>query len=411
MRTAEILPPELWIIIFDLVLESGVGLLDLCDPFLVPEVLNRIRNPWRYPPTGIPAIQNLRLVCRNFNALLEPSPYFAMKHIDTPITRARAVYIKPCEEVQMLFHRLIAEPSKSYRIVILDLPGPEYYDSFVPEMFDVLCEHSHSLPSVRNLTLPLGQKVSTVPGVGSFWKRLNNAFPDLVCLVVRCALLSEYPTDSPITFKNLLILDHDNIHPDPLVHFPVLRHAACHSTVWYNLYPELISGRRSLETLLIRDACYHGRGFAWNLVPQLKVFGFPGSAVNRLPGLPVGHPLQHLYLYLDIPRKSEYFHEDARKMVELGWLEDILRRFPTIMQITLAYQPSRDSIPVDIWGDFSEQELIRLGLTREYTSSGGHNADWRTILRLSRVDAEPQTKGFGARWDSLRRFTSSRLRI
>ena len=410
MPLAAILPPELWLIIFDLVIESGVDLLDDCDFLSFPGVLNRLRYPWTYLPKGIPALRNLRLVCRSWNELLKAPPCFVMKKPNTPVPGGvRAVYIYPCEESQSYLQRILAEPLKSRRIVILDLPGPETFRSRVPFIFDFLCENSHSLPSVRSLTLGLHVHPPSAPRTPRFWMRLNDAFPHLVALVLRGHLNTLVDnTSNPVVFRKLEISDHGMLYPDSSVHFPVLKHAAFDHM--YVFQSTGFTGHPLLESLIFRCIFSEGPKVIWRLVPHLRLIALPSETVNSLASLPPEHPLQHLYIYVEsIPSNQQHLSDNRRKR-ELTWLKAIVTRLPTISLITLAYEPRKEVTPGLIRGDFDEKELKRMGFTSSQRRLSGRGR--AIVLRRPQdlVHSQPLIDTLVDTVSQITRFRSPNLR-
>jgi len=426
--SSDVLPPELWLIIFEFVLTSGVDLVDRPNHLNFPTISEELRSPWSHPPRGIPALRNLRLVCRTFNSLLRSSPYLILKKRDTPITpnAARAVYISPCGEAKAYLERLLAEHLFSQRIVILDIPGREYRNSPVPMVFDFLCENSHLLPGVRSLALGLHHYTSVAPTTPKFWRRLNDAFPHLVCLTLRGSLKTamEDPVEPPVVFKNLEILDHDTLSSDPNVYFPILCHVAFNSIIPYQL--QRFTGLRSLRSLLARKSFYVGRIFEWDFFPGIKLLGIPGEHVYELSRLPPGHPLEHLYVYIGTVSRNDHYHDPDRKAKELAWMKEITERLPTISQITFAYPLPSEYLSSAVWGDFDEDELGILGLERVYCPELGrsesrdavfrrvgamHQETLLTVTSRGFFEIAEHAKGFRADWNSFLLSASHKLRL
>ena len=73
MHYVDVLPAELWLIIFEMALESSLEPEKLRNSTTFPVIIHHFRYPWKYGPASDPPIRNLRLACRTFYTLLTPS--------------------------------------------------------------------------------------------------------------------------------------------------------------------------------------------------------------------------------------------------------------------------------------------------------------------------------------------------
>jgi hypothetical protein len=414
MSSVQTLPPELWLIIFDFVVAASIGLLQHSNHITFPEALDQFRHPWTYPPTGIPSLSSVRLVCRAFNDLVAPTPYLFLKSKDTPISNGtRAVFISSRKDAQVLLEHLLVEPSKSQRIVMLDMA---VYNSnpYLPVLFDSLCENAHSLPNLESLTLTLPVYDARARPLPKFWSRLNNSFPHLVCLVLlgRLKLVSE---PEPVIFERLKIIDFDNALVEWALQFPMLRHAGF--TTDYSASRFTRWG--FLESLLIRGVeDYTSRFDFWDLVPRLVLLGVPSKSAGAFAGvLPSQHPLQHLYIYVGTVPRNDHDRDPEREDKELAWLKAVLKKLPTVKRLTLAYPPVSNYRSSSIWGDFDEEELALMGFIRDHSHMQGSHKDRRMVLR--RLDINPRIdppigatsrhNGARAGWDRFSGFVSRKF--
>ena len=413
MSPAETLPPELWLIIFEMVLETD-SVADHCDHLKLPDVLDHVRNPWKYSPLGSPFIRNSQLVCRKWYLLLKAVPYVVLNKHDSPVpTGTTAVYIYPSRNSKKCLYRLLSQPERSHQITTLDLPGPEHLRSRVPMIFDFFCENAVSFPNIRNLTLGLDYFNTIGSGAPCFWTRLNNAFFHLTCLVLRgCLTSTEYPPEGPVIFQKLQLLDYDRVDPHPNVYFPVLKHVAFDST--HAFTSGYFNNRARLESLILRDRHSTLQKLYWDTMPHLRLLGITSETVDCLTPLPPHHPLQHLYVYAGTILSIPSDRPADRKTRELRWMKQIIKLMPTVERITLACQHSEDR-PNSIQGDFDQRDLIRMGFKRSYSSEVGR----KVILQRSSAPLQPFTDAFmvkntsqmmGARADS-KKFLSFTPRI
>jgi hypothetical protein len=411
MSSVQTLPPELWLIIFDFVVASSIG-LQHSNHIAFPESLHRFRYPWTYPPT----LSNIRLVCRLFNGLLAPSPYLFLKSRDTIIPNStRAVFIYPHKVSLVLLQHLLAEPSKTQTIVMLDLTVFDY-----PNLFS-------STSSVRTPTLFPISKALTSPfrftTLGRAYYPISGAVSitlSLASYVSCCEAGRSFRQNSSrliIVFERLKILDFDGTFAEPKLHFPMLCHAAFAFVT--NPSASLFTVWALLESLLIREAeTYSSRRDFWDLVPRLVLLALPSQSVELFASvLPFQHALQHLYIYVASAPRNDHYQNPERKNKELVWLKRVLGHLPTVKRLTLAYRPVSNRRSSSIRGDFDEEELALMGFIRDHSDVRSSHRGRRTVLR--RLDSEPQIeprigavsqgKGIRAGWDRFSGFLSCKF--
>ena len=247
IKTAS-LPTELWLIIFDIVIEEGIIRLDDCDHMTFPHVEASFSSSApRYQ--FYDSYWRLRLVCRGFNILLSNQPWQFFSgswSLPFPIS-TRALYV---DHKTLSIQSLSAEMLTFGRIVSLDVEGVAL------SYFFLQARVGRAFPNVQRLNLKFVNRPYP-PLKGSFWTLLHCLFPCLVTLI----LLGESRIivqgvqwkegDKIIRFERLEILYFSDKVPYLACDFPRLRHAS----IWGCLLSELKILTRSphLESLLIRS--------------------------------------------------------------------------------------------------------------------------------------------------------------
>jgi hypothetical protein len=345
------LPAELWLIILDMAIATGITLIEHCDHISFPDI-------YAYLLAVDPPIDNsyeqLRLVCRMFNALLGSSPQYIMKspHGSIP-TNARAVYITervtPSEHIQ----RLLQEPLISHRLLYLDTFFNHSQLSDVPIEFDLLCENSRSLPNLRCITFRFLLAWENMDS--RFWVLLNDAFPLLRRLVIMqyddpggfSAPSAEY--DGDIMFQNVELLSvGSGICFISTLRFPRLRHVALDT--YSKVQQEVLSLSPLLESAIFENVPYR-TSIDLKLFPRLRLLGLQTSQASAI--LPVGdeHPLEHLWLYsLFIPHSQE----------EIPSIIQVAKLLPGVARVTV--DTFRGVLPL-LESELQRAELRSLGLS------------------------------------------------
>jgi hypothetical protein len=370
MPPLPILPPEIWYIIYDLCIRSSVDIHEHCTSINFPEVILHLRSPRNHPSVSLKWVRYLRLVCRASKALLDSYPRLAL-----PMSE-NVVCINPTPDAQARFVSLLSDPLKCCRVSVLDLSGSKSSNSSTPTLFDILCDKACYLPSLRTLTIGFTLCGGRDPVIPRFWGRLNEAFPNLECLVARGGVATTWE-DSTVTFKTLRVIDMDFLYADHQVWFPALLHAAFGVMNYFKAAN--FTGCQYLQSLLLRSIT-DPEQFDWDFVPKLQLLGVPSGKVNSLPPLPQWHPLHHIYLYVDIvPRTNAprwYRLQEAST-----WLAQLVERLPTISRITMAFEPTSKGTMNSILGDFNDDEVHRLGFAAERVSSRCADAAPHVVMK------------------------------
>lgn len=297
------LPTEIWVIILTIVVDPDRLCYDYCTSFDFP----RLNYEWRLlfgSALNITAIDSqisqLRLVCRLWSNLLEPTWKPHLK-TETPLS------IGAYKGIRTLFIVVKGNPNfdeyKPYpldkclagatrninTLVIDDSAGSEGLD-----FTDVLFSYSEYFPNVRSFSFMSFHDLSP-----DFWARLGRAFPRLTALML-IGLGQEGGTIS-LPYLEILEINLDITRP-PHFYFPSLKHFSSGGGPTYASCAEIIrTCGMGLKSLLFPCYYYDHEGFFgedfWTQLPKLELLGTPAPALSRLTCPPVGHPFSHLCLY------------------------------------------------------------------------------------------------------------------
>jgi hypothetical protein len=252
------LPPELWLIILDMVVEGNVVGLWQCDRATFPFMRKSLRDgtdPYRLCDLH----RQLRLVCRSFNSMVgsEPIHYFSPGSSLPFVNTIRVLVLDIAGAPAPHFQRLLAEPSTCRQLVCLDVTCSLSQSPNWPSTSAFLrASAGRAFPNVQRLVLRLSNNLSW-QDEQSFWTPLNDSFPFLVTLVITLehpggnGLLPIGLANEDVTFERLEILYIGGAIPYWGLAFPRLRRASiatCSSLVGENL-----NRSAHLDSLLIRN--------------------------------------------------------------------------------------------------------------------------------------------------------------
>jgi hypothetical protein len=313
------LPSELWLIIFDIVIENAIIMLNQCDYMTFPHVAPSLSASVHRQPF-YDSYRQLRLVCRRFNTLLGARPWeiFSGSSLLPIPSTTRALYLDlyALHKTQGHFQRLLAETPTFRRLVFLDV-----YCHFSPSQF--LRESAGpAFPNLQRLILRFVCWPRSPP-MDSFWTLLHWAFPLLVTL----ALVTEFreigdelplaKDAEVVSFEWLEILYFSGTVRYSACLFPRLRHAS----IWRCSLPELEILIRSphLESLLIRSAYIPRHNIDVTSCTRLKLLGFPDSPFIGLVPLGPDHPVEHIWIYSpDSSGNPELFKPLSRRLSKIS---------------------------------------------------------------------------------------------
>jgi hypothetical protein len=318
------LPTELWLIIFDIVIEEGIIWLDHCDHTSFPHISNSLSSSVSRHHQQYDSYYRLRLVCRKFNSLLGARPWQSLSDsASLPfLITTRVLYLDLEALSQPHFQRLLPGRSAYGRLVYLDVTC-ELSQS--PDRLN-LSQFLHAgqvFSNVQRLTLRLVNRACLQSQV-SFWTRLNRTFPFLVTLAVvtvniAVAIRLEAGDNVPY-FERLEILYLNGEIYYSGCHFPRLRHAS----VWQCSRPELetLTDSPHLESLLFRPYLPYHIIDATSFF-RLKLLGFPDHMATEVIPLLYDHLVEHIWLFstfysdhIDIFRQLSRLPKVSRITVE-----------------------------------------------------------------------------------------------
>jgi hypothetical protein len=250
------LPPELWIMIFDIVIEDGIVRLDQCDRDTFPYnyvSLSPGQDRYRF----YRSYHRLRLVCRSFNALLGTRPYCDLFTSSFPLPASiRALRIPAFDgSNEPAFRQLLVDASRCERLVCLEVFCYNSTSSNLPNISNLLqAGDGRAFSNVRRLAVSFLEN-TFLHAEFSFWTRLRRAFPQLVTLFMEVDEGYLYLDDNTeVTFETLEILHvaggtGDIGYSD--CRFPRLRHAFLGHCSTHKF--ETFGHSLQLESLLIRS--------------------------------------------------------------------------------------------------------------------------------------------------------------
>jgi hypothetical protein len=404
------LPLELWIIIIDLVIGALVNPTDSCTYKNFLEVDHYIRSP-QPRSSVIPSYRQLRLVCRVFNDLLKTPPRFFMKGAKTNIPAStRALYIcrhytsRQSDPLGCL-RRLLEDPTRTRRIVTLDIPYDVDKHFLGPSLFEILFKNSDLLSGVRNLAFDV------VYTSESLLDTINRAFPALVCLVLRPSIEPTIATPveekRTVTFEKLEILDMERAILYDGIKFPLLRHVAlgrCSRTLI-----ETLSQSPLLESLLLRQV-RHPEAIDLGSLHRLKLLGMPVYGENTVVPLPADYA--H-YLCVHVPMS-------VTGPALVKWVKKVPSYFPKLQQITLDLTGLVEATQrISIEGAFRciNLELEPSGLVINHLLPGSSYivveriVEQPNISSVSEVSSTLQSERSWNKWDTFLRTASRKLHL
>jgi hypothetical protein len=310
------LPPEIWMIIIDMAVESSI----IPDEICTYSNLSRLNLYLRIPYKGLPIDQswaNLRLVCGLFKALAGPAPrlYMGRKGV---LETARDVRISHPLDVAPCVQQLVKRgPNK--RVVALTIPSGGRRD-LRDGVAQSILQYGRSLPNLRILTIALRDV-----DWSKAWGNINEAAPSLTSLVVSGEIEASFAVSfvvEKVVFHHLKMLELHSLLPFVGVEFPALRHVSLDRCSRDDM--KVITRWPHLESLLLRTMD-RKTGFDWRSFPNLRLLGLPPTHLWIVSRCPYDHPLSHLSLYV---RRINSI--SPAQLVEL-----VMERRPSPTKITL----------------------------------------------------------------------------
>ncbi|KAG8752177.1 hypothetical protein FRC14_007270 [Serendipita sp. 396] len=346
------LPPELWGIIIDFVLDEVRHPYRYCTPATFLEYQSRFALTGKLEnDTTLDNWKHIRLVCRTWTGLAGSQPHVNIKRVALGITNASTQSVR----IFSIRNETAAPGFERPGLIVLrrtlNTPGSVFpawngassitihkevgkqpqIRAFLlrPEMnslttiilgdgyyqwgLGTLLENPSSFRNVRCLSLPI------VNGDSSFWEDLQDGYPQLVSLTIRQytgGAIGRY------TFENLEILDV-SLWKSFRLSCPSLKHLTVRHGSPEHVMELLMDHGNQLESLIlggsVASAVAAHSGNVWAMIPNVRTFGRLVKAPFPVP--PVGHPLQHLRLL------------SHRHPVDIGYVLKELESHPGITHI------------------------------------------------------------------------------
>jgi hypothetical protein len=406
--TPKSLPPELWLLVFELVIEAYCSPSMPCDYLTFLRIRGYLHLPSMYPPIDEQCCK-LRLVCRAFAELLRRYQLvFVMKDDGKGLPpSSKAVYISLYQDGTSSFERIVEEPTRSRRIIAMDVPFKLRHQIYSaqstgyakPMSFDLLCANATALRGMRHLTLDtrcVSSKLSS-----SFWRSLNRAFPELTSLVLRGHNLDSIEDSGTITFTRVEILDLGSAFSPGMLRFPVLRHFACRMPSENNM--AIISTAPVVESIIFRWSAWSLRRIpGYPFKPESLLLGLPVALLHNFSNQAPSNPVLHLCIYLETRLKDQ--RPKAEELIKRA-----VERLSTVTYFTFDFTKVANWQESRIDKCLSGLHFETLGLVEVPFLRG---ALCRTFERVQTgPQASSHFSGVQHRWKSLHQFTSRTLRI
>jgi len=379
------LPNELWLIIFDIVIEEGIIRLDQCDYTTFPYMGSSLSSSARRHQF-CDSYWRLRLVCRRFNGLLGAQPWQSFSDpssLPFPIT-TRALYLDLKALPRIDFPRLSAETSTFGRLVSLDV------ECDISPCHFLLASAGLAFPNIQRLALRFVHRPYSPPE-SSFWTILHYAFPFLVTLALVPGFrdpaehLQLAEGDEVVCFEWLEILYFSQKVTYLGCRFPRLRHAS----IWECSVPELeiLTGSPDLESLLIQSYL-QDLSIDVTSCLRLKLLGFPDCSFIGVVPIDLDHPVEHIWIY-SAPHSGN---------PEL--FDQLSRRLPKISRITVDIISSSPAYHSRQINKFRRMRLDSFGLTMRPLTM---RRSGFPILVIERVDTIVKEGTLSKVWRKMRR--------
>lgn len=299
-RFGKQLPPEVWKIVFDHLLDHITSPYHYCTAESFPSYRIQTRliarnnvdeSDWR----------RIRLVCRAWAALAGP------RRVLSRVTRTDVL-----THGATMLRCVIYDPFDTYLFQVVDAPEASQWLTTVSIM-----EHAHrkspNQPSAISLLLKAGSAVfpnvrslSLFPStsdsedhVPHFWSLLESGFPLLVSLSLGYSFRGRLSENT--TFPLLEILDMASTSisrsSEFTISLPSLKHLSISRVIGSDRVLE--DHAHQLESLIIHGPTaeiIHYASF-WNQAPNLQMLGAPLNDIAHMTTPPPGHPLRHICVY------------------------------------------------------------------------------------------------------------------
>ncbi|KAG8844765.1 hypothetical protein FRB91_002337 [Serendipita sp. 411] len=287
-----ILPPELWRIILDFILDEIRHPYLYCTPASFPQLQARLYYAdMLEEDSKIDDSKRIRSVCRMWWELAGPRPHRRLSHLPSFNSKERSMlkgtssilFCTPFDE-KTLFGRIAHDSTFSRNLTTIIFGEDHPY-----EWVDLLFAEPLSFPNLRCLSL-LSVR-SSLP----FWEIIQTGFPQLTVLTLR-SIVPDQP--KRYTLKNLEVLDVATMKHLRLS-CPSLKHLSIRHGDTSAITDFLVEHSQQLESLSLQGTALSTliaqTDSLWSIFPNIRMLG--KQATISLPTPPLGHPLRHLRLF------------------------------------------------------------------------------------------------------------------
>lgn len=351
------LPPELWLMVFSLLVEPMVAPYKYCtsETFTYYRT-EQYRSPYshphyatRYYTWDYRTWRDLSLVCRAWANLLGTPPFLDTSsgycHLRVGVRSIKCSYPSNSPDNNPL-ELLRGNPHISAGLTTLAMAQGEHADSDFSGINELL-DNCKAFPMLRSLRIDFSPK----DDMAQFWDRLEKGFPNLISL----GLTHSPSSVETITFRQLeiLVIWATKQGPSrilPTFSLPRLRYAAIVASHFANSREFLQEHGRQLQSLSfsVHDKWPWSPIDFWELLPNLLTLEIPAEAAEPsrwptaveplcqpLPPIPPTHPLRRLAL-TDLPIYDvDDLWEESAPGSEEGHIRRILLTVPTIKHLSI----------------------------------------------------------------------------
>ncbi|KAG8826488.1 hypothetical protein FRC18_010057 [Serendipita sp. 400] len=288
----ERLPPELWSIIIDFILDEIRQPYQYCSPEKFPRYQARLSEADHLEEdSDLEGWRNIRSVCRTWRRLAGPRPHVNVMRVHADLSTGEStfkgassmLFHKQVDE-QLIFGTLVRNPALTSHLTTIIFSEDRHWHGI-----DALLDNPSSFPRLRCLSL-----LST-RSRRPFWRRLEEGYPQLVSLTIRQYVCGD---EGQYTLENLEILDISSWR-DLELSCPSLKHLSIRQACTDTVIEFLMKHGDQLESLLLDDNALfrlllRSEQF-WTMFPNIQTLG--KQAGGKAPPIPPpNHPLRHLRL-------------------------------------------------------------------------------------------------------------------
>ncbi|KAG8815406.1 hypothetical protein FRC17_000727 [Serendipita sp. 399] len=283
------LPPELWKIIIDAVIDEVRHPYRYCTPATFPQYRARFRLADKFDTnSALEDWKTVRSVCRTWRQLAGPRPHLSLRQYRTNMSKEEfsggsSITIERSPPGELIMQNLVANPAHSHGVTTLIFTHARHH-----LVLDTVLDNPSSFPNLRCLSL-----VST-RSRRPFWEAIQDGYPRLVSLTIK-----QYSGDYSGYYRlpNVEILDLDSWGEFRLS-CPSLKHFAIRHRRNDLVTEFIMEHGHQLESIILDT--YGNLSVVgqpqklWSLFPNIQTLGIQAK-LSVSP--PHGHPLRHLRLF------------------------------------------------------------------------------------------------------------------